>query len=87
MTYAATLEKVNEGLVLLLFYSLGMGLPFFLAAFFINHFFRFFDRIKQHMGLIEKISGLILVIVGLLIFFNKLILIPEYLSFLNGFVL
>ena len=45
----------------------------------------FFGVIK--IGIIEKISGLILVIVGLMIFFNKFILIPGYLSFLNRFIL
>ena len=87
LTYAGTLENANQGIVLLLIYSIGLGIPFLLTSLGINQFFKFFDRIKKHLGLIEKISGIIMVILGLLIFFNKLILIPGYLSFLNRFAL
>ena len=87
LTYAGTLENANQGIVLLLIYSMGLGIPFLLTSLGINQFFKFFDRIKKRLGLIEKISGIIMVILGLLIFFNKLILIPGYLSFLNRFAL
>ena len=87
LTYAGTLGQVDKGIWLLLVYSLGLGLPFFLSAIGIKHFFRFFNRIKKHLGLIEKISGAILVIMGILIFTNSLVLIQAYLPFLNKFAL
>ena len=87
LTYAGTLESVNQGIVLLFIYSMGLGIPFLLTTLGINQFYRFFDQIKKHLGLIDKIGGLIMIILGLLIFFNKLILIPGYLSFLNQFSL
>ena len=87
LAFAGTLEHVNQGILLLSVYSLGLGIPFLLAAFGVNQFFRFFNRIKRHLGLLEKISGGIMVLLGLLIFFDKLILIPGYLSFLNKFAL
>ncbi len=85
LTYSATLETVNRGILLLIIYSMGLGIPFLLAAVCINGCYRLLDRIKKHLGLIEKISGGIMVLFGLLIFFNKLVLIPAYLSFLNRF--
>jgi len=85
LTYAGTLEHVNQGIVLLSVYSLGLGIPFLLTALAVNQFFRFFNRIKRHLGLLEKITGVIMIIIGLLIFTNKLILIPSYLPFLNKF--
>lgn len=87
LAYAGTLEHVNQGILLLSVYSLGLGVPFLLTAFGVNQFFKFFNRIKRHLGLLEKITGGIMVLLGLLIFFDKLILIPGYLPFLNKFAL
>ena len=87
LAYAGTLNKMNQGMILLLVYSLGLGIPFFLTAICINQFFRFFEKIKKYLGVLEFTTGLILVILGLMIFFNKLILIPGYFSFLNKFSL
>lgn len=85
LTYAGTLENVNQGVLLLFVYSLGLGIPFLLTAVGINHFWGFFTRIKKYLKLLEVISGAVMVILGLLIFTNKLILIPGYLPFLNKF--
>jgi len=87
LTYAGTLENVNQGIVLLLVYSLGLGLPFLLTAFGINHFWRFFKRIQKYIGLLEVTSGVVMVILGVMIFSNKLILIQNWLPFLNKFAL
>jgi len=87
LAYAGTLGDVHQGILLLSVYSLGLGIPFLLTAFGVNQFFRFFDRIKRHLGLLEKITGVIMVIMGVLIFTNTLILIPGYLPFLNKFAL
>ena len=87
LAFASTLEHVNQGVLLLSVYSLGLGIPFLLTALGVKKFFRFFNRIKRHLGLLEKIAGGIMVILGLLIFFNKLIIIPGYLPFLNKFSL
>jgi cytochrome c-type biogenesis protein len=87
LAFAGTLEHVNQGILLLSVYSLGLGIPFLLTAFGVNQFFRFFNRIKHHLGLLDKITGGIMVLLGLLIFFDKLILIPGYFPFLNKFLL
>jgi cytochrome c-type biogenesis protein len=85
LTYAGTLEKVNQGVFLLLIYSLGLGVPFLVTAIGINQFWRFFNRIKKYMRFLEVSSGAVMVILGFMIFTNKLILIPAYLPFLNKF--
>ena len=87
LAFASTLEHVNQGVLLLSVYSLGLGIPFLLTALGVNQFLRFFNRIKRHLGLLEKITGVIMVILGLLIFFNKLIIINGYFPFLNKFSL
>ena len=87
LTFAGTLENVNQGVILLLMYSLGLGIPFLLTAIGINQFWRFFNRIKRHLRLLEVISGIVMVVLGFMIFTNKLILIPALLPFLNKFAL
>ena len=87
LAYAGTLEKVSQGMFLLLIYSLGMGIPFLLTAIGVNQFFVYFNRIKKHLGLLEKITGIIMVILGVMIFTNTLTLIPGYLTFFNKFAL
>ncbi len=54
---------------------------------FLSPFWRFFGGIKKYLRLLDVAAGIILVILGGLIFSNKLILIPGYLSFLNKFSL
>jgi len=87
LTYASTLEKVNQGIFLLSIYSLGLGVPFLLTAIGINQFWRFFKRVKKYLRLLEVTSGAIMVILGLMIFADKLTLIQELLPFLNEFAL
>ena len=87
LTYAGTLENINQGIALLLVYSLGLGIPFLLTAFGINHFWRFFTRIKKCLELLEVTSGVIMVILGVMIYSNKLVLIQSWLPFLNKFAL
>ena len=87
LTFAGTLDNVNQGVFLLSMYSLGLGVPFLLTAIGINQFWRFFNRIKKYIRLLEVTSGAIMVILGLMIFTNKLVLIPGLLPFLNKFAL
>lgn len=75
LAIAGTQESVQQGIVLLAFYSLGLGLPFLLAGVAINHFFQFFTRMRQHMHRVEIFSGALLVLVGTMIMmgsFNQL---------------
>ena len=46
-------------------YALGLGVPFLLAAMFLTRSMNLMNRLKRHMGLIEKIMGALLVLVGL----------------------
>jgi cytochrome c-type biogenesis protein len=87
LAYAGTLEKVNQGVLLLAVYSLGLGVPFLLTAVGINRFWGFFGRIKKYLRILEVGGGAVMVILGLMIFTNKLILIPGLLPFLNKFAL
>lgn len=79
LALAATQNSVVEGTLLLLIYSLGLGIPFILAGFGMNYFLRFFNRYKRFIRLGEIFSGLLLVFIGGLIFTNRLTSLLKYL--------
>jgi cytochrome c-type biogenesis protein len=87
LTYAGMLENLHQGVALLFVYSLGLGIPFMLTALGIKQFWRFFKRIKKYLGLLEVTSGIVMVIIGVMVFTNKLVLIQSWLPFLNKFAL
>ncbi len=65
---AGTADSAGEGAQLLLVYSLGIGLPFLVAAFFAASFMRWSARFRARLDLIEKAMGLFLIAAGILIF-------------------
>lgn len=64
---SSTVGEAKQGATLLLSYSLGMGLPFFISSLLINNFLFYFGRIKKYLRAISIISGIFIVIVGILI--------------------
>lgn len=75
---AAGQETAGQGAMLLLFYGLGMTLPFVLAALFIGPFMRWMARFRRHLGLVEKLMGALLIVFGLLIATNSVNLIAAW---------
>lgn len=66
LTLAGGRETIGEGALMLGVYSLGLGIPFLIAAFFSGTFMRFMQRFRVHMGQMEKVIGGLLVLAGLL---------------------
>ena len=64
---ASTSGSVAKGVILLLIYSIGLGLPFIITAFFLERMKRTFDIIKKNYSIINKISGIILIVAGIII--------------------
>ena len=65
LTLAAT--EPGRGTTLLGIYALGLGIPFRLSAIFIERSIGLMNRLKRHMGLIERASGVLLIAVGMLL--------------------
>lgn len=57
---------VLQGMLMLLAYSLGLGIPFMLSAVLIDYLKSAFDWIKQHYGVINAVSGGLLILIGIL---------------------
>jgi cytochrome c-type biogenesis protein len=85
-TLAASHETVGAGIALLAAYSLGLGIPFFAAAWSLDWFFATFAVVKQRFRWIELASGALLVLVGLLVIFDRLTLLNSYFAFMNDWV-
>lgn len=83
LTMAATAETLSRGVLLLAVYSLGLGIPFVLSAAFLNGFLSLFKGVKGYLRQVELVSGLLLVVVGMLIFSDKLSWVSSRLAFLN----
>jgi cytochrome c-type biogenesis protein len=65
LSLAAQEGSVQRGTVLLGVYALGLGLPFLLAALFIERSMGLMARLKKHMKMIERSMGILLLVVGL----------------------
>ena len=65
LSLAASEASLSRGTALLAIYAMGLGLPFLLAAVFIDRSMVLMAGLKPHMGLIEKAMGALLVLVGL----------------------
>ncbi|WP_440916575.1 cytochrome c biogenesis CcdA family protein [Candidatus Pelagibacter sp.] len=79
LALASTEESINRGIILLLFYSLGLALPFILSGYLIQKFLIFSKNFKKNINLISKIGGVILLITGILILTNQLQALGYYL--------
>src|ERR1700722_13290704 len=87
LAVAATKDTVGEGIFLLACYSAGLAIPFLITALGIGGFLRFYQKFRRHLHTVEVFSGACLLIVGVLIFLNRLTWLSGKLAFLNKFAL
>jgi len=83
---AATRESVWQGTRLLGVYSAGFAAPFILVALSLSRFLRVFQRLRRHLRWVERFAGVMLVSVGVLLFFDKLADLAFYINRLNRFI-
>jgi len=86
LTLAGSRDTVVEGTVLLTVYSAGLAIPFLLAGWSIEHFFKAFSRIKRHFRKLEIASGSILMAVGILLMTGQFTRLNSQFTFLSDFV-
>lgn len=85
LIYAGSMETVGKGILLLFFYSLGMGIPFILTALAIGSFTRYFKKYSKYLPAVSAVSGVLMIIFGILMFTDKLSYLSGYLSFIPSF--
>lgn len=84
---AAARETVLQGILLLAAYSAGLAVPFLLTALGVSRFLGFYQRFRKHLHAVEVMSGVLLMLVGTLVFTNRFTWLSGKLSFLNRFML
>ena len=84
ITLAATSPSISFNL--LLAYSLGMGIPFVIMGALISKSSRIIARIANHLKYYTVLFGIVIIILGILVFFNQLVLIANF-PLLNELIL
>ena len=82
LIYASTSQQMTTGIVLLAFYSLGLGIPFLLASLALNLFLSTFEKMRRYMKVIIFVSGFFLIGVGILLLTGTFRLVTDYFNFL-----
>ena len=65
---AANQSGVAQGIGLLTAYSAGLAVPFLLSALALERFLAFFQRFRKNLGLVTRLAGALLIVVGVLMF-------------------
>jgi len=78
LSLAGTAETVQRGIGLLIAYSAGLGVPFLLSALALGSFLRFFKRYRPFIPVMERAAGVLLVVVGLLVFTNYYVVLNSW---------
>jgi cytochrome c-type biogenesis protein len=78
LSLAGTAETVRKGIGLLMAYSAGLALPFFLSSLALGAFLKFFKRYRAAMPVVERVAGVLLVFVGLLVVTNYFVILNSY---------
>jgi cytochrome c-type biogenesis protein len=79
LTLAGSSETVWSGVGLLSMYSLGLAIPFLLAALALDWFLNAFQRFRAFIPIVEKTSGVLLVLLGLLLVTGQMTVLSAYL--------
>jgi cytochrome c-type biogenesis protein len=73
------------GLSLMIAYTLGLGIPFFISALLTSYFMSFFNNFKHHLKKVEIISGILLIFIGIAIISGTLgnlsLILMEYIPY------
>ncbi len=72
LMYAGTTQRMMDGVTLLAYYSLGLGLPLLATALAVDRFLAYFKQVRAYLGMVSVVSGMVLVLFGIMLFTNAL---------------
>jgi cytochrome c-type biogenesis protein len=75
--------ELGKGLLLLFTYSLGLAIPFLVASLALNHFLTAYSRARRHLVWVNRVSGVLLILVGLLLVTDYFTVLASYLQALT----
>jgi cytochrome c-type biogenesis protein len=80
LLYASTTDSLWNGVMLLTSYSLGLGLPLLLTALGVDRFLAYFKQARAYLWGVSTVSGVLLIVVGVMIYANSLTMITSFLE-------
>jgi cytochrome c-type biogenesis protein len=80
LLYASTTDSLMNGVTLLASYSFGLGLPLFITALGVDRFLSYFKQVRAYLWGVSTVSGVFLVVVGVMIYANSLTMITSFLE-------
>jgi cytochrome c-type biogenesis protein len=80
LTLAAAQASVGHGAALLTAYALGLALPFVATALALDRFLAWFQRFRPHLAWVERIAGVLLILLGLLLLTDRFTLLASWLQ-------
>lgn len=78
LTLASNDKTVGQGITLLLCYSAGLGVPFLLSSIALGGFLRFFKHYRPFISTVERVAGVLLIVVGVLVATNYYVLLNSW---------
>jgi cytochrome c-type biogenesis protein len=78
LTLASNDKTVQQGIALLFGYSAGLGVPFLLSSLALSGFLKFFKKYRPFIPTVERVAGVLLVAVGLLVVTNYYIVLNSW---------
>jgi cytochrome c biogenesis protein CcdA len=78
---ASQLQTVGQGILLLVAYSLGLGIPFLIVGLAFGPLSQQLRKMNRYLGVVSIVSGVLLVLMGILIFSNSLTFLAQYGNF------
>ncbi|HEX5831425.1 MAG TPA: cytochrome c biogenesis protein CcdA [Gemmatimonadaceae bacterium] len=86
LLYAGMQGTMGQGMLLLAVYAIGLGIPFFLAAVAFNWFLAGTRLLRNQLGVIERVAGALLVLVGALLVSGRFTILSNYLAGFGQFL-
>jgi cytochrome c-type biogenesis protein len=80
---ASQLQTVGQGVLLLVAYSLGLGIPFLVVGLAFGPLSQQLRKMSRYLGVVSVVSGVLLVLMGILIFTNSLTFLAQYGDFIE----
>jgi cytochrome c-type biogenesis protein len=88
LTYGMTQDTMWAGVGLLSVYSLGLAVPFLISALALDWFLQTFQRFRRWIPIVERASGVLLIVLGLLLLTGQFTVLAAYLNrFTPSFIL
>lgn len=83
LIYAGSTATLGKGILLLSIYSVGLAVPFILTALAIGSMSKQIRKFSRYFPIVSAVSGIIMIIMGIMIFTDKLTILNRAFNFLN----